>query len=69
MPLFSPITDKQRQRYANKFGLPADQVRYYEELTQSERKEVLYQFGSHKPENYVYAVKRAGGLVWRRVAR
>jgi hypothetical protein len=58
-----------KERYAHKFGLPSDQIRYYDELTKTERKEVFYQFGDHKPENYVYAVKRAGGLVWRRVAR
>jgi hypothetical protein len=59
----------QKERYAHKFGLPSDQIRYYSELTQAEREEALYQFGGHKPENYVYAVKRAGGLVWRRVER
>jgi hypothetical protein len=64
----------EKKRYARKFGLPADQIRYYNELTGAEREEVLYQFGGHqfgghKPENYVYAVKRAGGLVWRRVKR
>lgn len=63
------MTDK--ERYALKFGLPADQIRFFSELTPDQVGEVRRQFsaalvGVH---DYVYAVKRDGSLVVRREER
>lgn len=60
-----------KSHYAHQFGLPEDQIRMFHELTPAQIEEVRQQFtaGLINVENYVYAVKRAGGLVWRRERR
>jgi len=59
--------DRLKERAARKFGLPVDQVRYYDELSEGQREEAARQWGKVPPYgDYVYAAKRDGGLVWRR---
>lgn len=60
-----------KQHYARKFGLHPEQVRYFDELTADQVEEVRRQFDARLigVEDYVYAVKRDGGLVWRRIRR
>lgn len=60
-----------KQRYARKFCLPADQVRFFGELNDVQVEEVRQYFSSGLVGvgNYVYAVKRSGELVWQREKR
>lgn len=57
--------------YAHRFGLPEDQIRFFNELTPAQIKEVQYYFtaGLMRVNMYVYAVKRDGHLVLRRELR
>ncbi len=48
------------------FGLPVEQVRFFDELTEVQQDEVYWHFGRQNPGNYIYAVKRDGGLVEQR---
>jgi hypothetical protein len=57
------------QHYAGKFGLPVEQVKFYNELTTEQRERVAYRFGGYRPDNHVYAVKRDGGLVSQRFTK
>lgn len=53
--------------YATKcFALPPEQIRYYDELTTAQKGRCHYLFGKYNAENYVYAVKKDGGLVSNR---
>ena len=63
--------DRTRDFYARKFGLPSEQVRFFDELTPKQVEEVrqLFSAGLIGVENYVYAVKRTGKLVWGRHKR
>ena len=63
--------DKIKARYAEKFGLPAGQIRFFDELTPAQVEEVRHYFtaGLVSVERYVYAAKRDGGLVHRRERR
>jgi len=55
--------------YARQFGLPEEQIRFFDELTEEQKKQAAQVFGLwHAPE-YVFAVKRDGDLVWRREKR
>jgi hypothetical protein len=58
-------------RYRELFGLPADQIRFFDELTESQVELVRRYFtaGLVNVEKYVYAVRRDGGLVARREKR
>jgi len=59
--------DRLKGEAARRFGLPVDQVRYYDELSKVQREEAARQWGKIPPySDYVYAAKRDGGLVWRR---
>lgn len=60
-----------KRHYADQFGLPEAQIRFFDELTPPQVEEVRQQFsaGLVNVENYVYAVKRDGELVRRRERR
>ena len=61
-----------KRHYARKsFGLPEEQIKFFDELTPDQVSEVRQHFsaGLVDVEKYVYAVKRDGHLVWRRVRR
>jgi hypothetical protein len=59
--------DRIKRLASRQFGLPVDQMRYYNELTEREQAEAQKYWGKIPPyERFVYAAKRAGGLVWRR---
>lgn len=57
-----------RERYARVMGLPPQQVRRFEELTEAQVAEVRVQFSAGLVDvgNWVYAVRRDGSLVPRR---
>lgn len=57
--------------YARLFGLPAEQIRFFGELTPDQVDEVRWHYsaGLVDVDNYVYAVKRDGHLVVNRVRR
>jgi len=57
--------------YGNKFALPAQQIRFFGELTKEQVEEVRKHFtsGLVNVEKYVYAIKRSGKLVWARERR
>lgn len=60
------MDENERSRYARKFGLPAGQVRLFDELTAHEKEDVRMAYSLYNARKYVYAVKRAGGIVLRR---
>ncbi len=62
-------SDRVRSFYAKLFGLPAQQIKFFSELTDQQQQEVGQLFNPIKPNNYVYAVKRDGGLVRSRKKR
>lgn len=66
-----PEGDRVRQWYAREFGLPAEQVRYFEELTPAQVEKVRQYFsaGLVGVKDWMYAVKRDEDLVWHRVKR
>lgn len=55
--------------YARQFGLPVDQVRFFDELTDDQVSEVFWNFSPVDPEKYVYALKSTGKLVSSRQDR
>jgi len=56
-----------KNQYADKcFGLPVEQVKYFEELTEDQQAAARTRFGRLGVERYVYAVKRDGSLVANR---
>lgn len=64
--------DRIKQHYARRlFGLPTDQIRYFGELNKAQIEEVRKYFSSGlvNVEQYIYAVKRDGHLVWQRERR
>lgn len=65
------MEDRVKERYGRKFGLPAEQIRFFGELTPVQVEDVRRYFtaGLIDVENYVYAVKRGGALVWNRERR
>ena len=65
------MSDRVKEHYGNLFGLPAEQIRFFDELTPAQVQEVRNQFtaGLVNVSNYVYAAKRDGRLVPRREAR
>lgn len=55
-----------KQTYADRcFGLPVEQIREYDELTEEQLLQVYRHFGRHRLTNrgYVYAVRKDGNLV------
>lgn len=58
-----------KQIYARDFGLSVDQLRFFGELTEAQQAEVERLFNLINPGDYIYAVKRDGGLVWERKKR
>jgi len=58
-----------KERYAKKFGLPASQIRWLGELTTAQLEQMAAHYGQLDTEQYVYAAKRDGGLVWHREKR
>ena len=60
-----------KYRYAQLFGLPAEQIRFFGELTPGQVEEVRQHFtaGLVDVDRWVYAVKRDGHLVWNRERR
>lgn len=63
------MNTRDRERFARKFGLPADQIRTFEELSLPQRAEVARVYSLHNAGAYVYAVKRNAALVWNRFKR
>ena len=65
------MSDRVKEHYGNLFGLPAEQIRFFDELTEAQVEEVRQKFtaGLVNVANYVYAAKRDGGLVPRREKR
>lgn len=55
--------------YARLFGLPVEQVFFFEDLTTALKNEVVYHFSSTGVNKFVYAVKEDGHLVWGRHKR
>jgi hypothetical protein len=51
------------------FGLPCEQIRYWNELVERHKRDVFWKWGKVNPENYVYAVKKDGSLVNNRFKR
>ena len=60
-----------KYHYAREFGLPEEQIRFFDELTPAQVEEVRRYFsaGLVNVEKYVYAVRRDGHLVWGRRRR
>ena len=66
------MTDTAKRHYARHlFGLPVSQIRYLGELNEAQLNEVRRYFfsGLVNCDQYVYAVKRDGHLIWRRERR
>jgi len=65
------LADNVRDFYARKFGLPAEQVKLFGELNPKQVCGVRRYFsaGLVNVENYVYAIKGDGELVWERFRR
>lgn len=63
--------DRERERYQQLFGLPAEQIRFFHELTDEQVQEVRYYFtaGLVDVDNWMYAVKCDGHLVSSRERR
>lgn len=61
--------DDLKMLYGQQFGLPAEQIRWFEELTAEQVEEVAWEFSVHEAYKYVYGVKRDGKLVRRREPR
>jgi len=63
--------DRVKERYARLFGLPAEQIRFFGELTPAQVEEVRRHFtaGLVEVDRWVYAVKRDGHLVTNRERR
>lgn len=63
--------DRERERYQQLFGLPAEQIRFFHELTDEQVQEVRYYFtaGLVDVDNWMYAVRRDGHLVSSRERR
>jgi hypothetical protein len=57
-----------KERFAREFGLPVEQMRFFAELTEAQQARVNDHFSLYRADEYIYAVKRDGGLVWRREA-
>ena len=55
--------------YVRRFGLPEDRIKLFDELTGDQKVMVFWLFNAIKPDDYVYAIKRNGGLVSRREKR
>lgn len=60
-----------KRRYAGMFGLPVEQIRFFDELTPAQVEEVREHFSARLVQvaGYVYAVRRDGHLVVRRERR
>ena len=68
------MPDPDKNRYATKFfGLPVEQVKFFDELTPEQKKLVIWHFNFSRNDpdnaNYVYAIKRDGNLVSKRYRR
>ena len=58
------MPDMRKKPYADRcFGLPVEQVKFYDELTADQTAQVVYHFGRLYADSFVYAVKRDGNLV------
>ena len=55
-----------KQPYARAFGLPVEQIRIFHELTTEQLNYARKEFSLYRAADYIYAVKRDGGLVSRR---
>ena len=60
-----------KERYCQIFGLPAEQIKFFDELTESQVALVRRYFtaGLINAGSYIYATRRDGGLVMRREKR
>lgn len=60
-----------KYHYSRRFGLPEEQIRFFDELTPTQVEDVRRYFtaGLVNVGAYVYAVKRDGSLVWHRENR
>jgi len=57
-----------KERWARWFGLPVEQIRFFDELTPQQKEIVYWEFGGFNAEDYVYAVRKGAGIVTRRGA-
>jgi hypothetical protein len=48
------------------FGLPENQIKYYDELSAEQKERCHWLFGKTNADQFVYAVKQDGDLVSRR---
>ena len=60
------MDQQKRERFARLFGLPAEQVKLFSELTAGQVEEVRQMYSLYNADAYVFAVKKSGGLVWNR---
>ena len=60
------MDQQKRERFARLFGLPVDQIRLFDELTEEQVDEVQQVYSLYNADAYVFAVKQDGGLVWNR---
>lgn len=55
---------RRKAPYATRlFGLPVEQVKFFDELTADQKGQVAYHFGLPGADHFVYAIKRDGDLV------
>lgn len=60
------LVRSEKEIFARAFGLPVGQMRYFGELTAAQQSRVNDLFSLYRASEYIYAIKRDGGLVWRR---
>ena len=65
------MSDRVKEHYGNLFGLPAEQIRFFDELTGQQVEEARRLFTSTLSDahDYVYAAQPNGGLFLRREKR
>lgn len=57
------------KHYSRLFGLPADKIRFFDDLTNEQVKEVDWGFSLMNADKYVYVLKTDGRLVSTRYKR
>jgi hypothetical protein len=61
------MIESHREVYADQcFGLPVEQIKTLDELTEDQLAEVHWHFGRLNLGDFVYAIKRSGDLVEQR---
>lgn len=63
----APTGMAMKSLYAHQcFGLPVEQIKTFDELTEDQQQSVYWHFCRQNPGNFIYAVKRSGDLVEHR---